>query len=333
MDISVIVVCYNEKDNIAACLDSLLEQDYRGGEYEVIVVDGDSNDGTAEIIQGYTAVNSSVKYVSEPRRGTAVARNAGISHASFPMIAYTDADCEADRTWLRNLALAWQEAVADSERIGAVGGPAFPPEDIGLFPMAIKIGLNTYLGSGGRVTGKFHAKKKFVADLPSLNVIYPRELFEQIGYFSDDLKSEGEDAEFSYRILKAGLKLAYDPRPRVFHKYRPTPGSWWKNMLRYGRARGTLLVKYPMMLNAIYAAPALLVILLASSLLFFISGYFLIPLIYFPIIFALSFIAAFRSGSPSLTFHVFMAVCLTHIAYGVGLITRVSSTLLFSRRR
>jgi glycosyltransferase involved in cell wall biosynthesis len=326
-EVSVIVVCYNERENIAACLEALLAQRYDTGDYEIVVVDGDSIDGTTLVIEEYAARDGRIRYVREPKKGTASARNTGIRNARFGLVAFTDADCAAPPDWLGNLARAWREAVAADSRVAAVGGPAFIPEGAGNFALAVKIGLNTYLASGGRVSGKHLPRKKFVVDLPTLNVIYEKTLFETIGYFDDGLKSEGEDAEFSYRILRSGRRLLYDPRPKVFHKYRPSPKSWWRNMLRYGRARGTLLVRHPEMLNFTYAAPAILVAALVLSGLGFFHTYFFAPLLYFPLVLIQSIFSAFRAGKPLLAFHVFLAICATHIGYGVGEIGRIAGTL------
>ncbi len=328
MNVSIIVVSYNERENIAACLESLLGQSYRAGDYEVLVVDGDSTDGTIPIIESYAKRDRRIRYVREPKRGTAAARNTGVRQARFGLVAFTDADCVVPPEWIANLVLAWREATAADNQVAAVGGPALIPEEAGDFAIAVKIGLNTYLASGGRVSGKNLKRKKNVVDLPTLNVIYEKALFKELGYFDEELKSEGEDAEFSYRILRFGRRLFYDPRPMVFHKYRPSPKSWWRNMLRYGRARGTLLVRHPEMLNLAYALPALLVIALVLSGLGFFRAYFFAPLLYFPLVLAQSIWSAFRAGRPRLVLHVFLAICLTHIGYGAGEISRVAGTLV-----
>lgn len=75
--VSVIVPVYNSEDMIGECIEALLDQDYPKDRYEVIIVDNDSTDGTAEVIKRYP-----VKYVLEAEVHTSYAvENAGIRHA------------------------------------------------------------------------------------------------------------------------------------------------------------------------------------------------------------------------------------------------------------
>jgi len=85
--ISVIIPCYNNKPYLRECLDSVLNQTF--SDYEVIVVDDGSTDGTGEIIQSYLP---RVRYLRQSNQGPAAARNAGIEAASGEYIAFQDAD-------------------------------------------------------------------------------------------------------------------------------------------------------------------------------------------------------------------------------------------------
>ncbi len=85
--ISVIIPCYNNKPYIRECLNSVLSQTF--SDYEVIVVDDGSTDGTGEIIQNYLP---RVRYLRQSNQGPAAARNAGIEAASGEYIAFQDAD-------------------------------------------------------------------------------------------------------------------------------------------------------------------------------------------------------------------------------------------------
>lgn len=326
-EVSVVVVCYNERAHISACLDSLARQESFRGSYEVIVVDGDSTDGTPEIVRGHAARYPSTRLVVEPRRGTAVARNTGVREARAPLIAFLDADCVAAPEWLASLTAAFRGAREKEPRVSAVGGPSLIPEGSAPFVEALKIALDTWLGSGGRVTGMCHPRERFVADLPSLNVIYERRLFDEIGFFNDGLRDEGEDADFSYRILTSGRKLLYSPLPVVYHRYRSTPRSWWNNMRRYGRARGVLLVGDPAMLNLHYLGPLLLVAGLAFSPLGFLWRPLFLPLAYGPVVFAAACAACIRARRPALIPLAALAFCLTHLGYGAGEFEGVAKAL------
>ena len=332
-DVSVIVVCYNEERNIGECLESLIGQDYGAGRYEVFIVDGDSKDGTIAIARDYEERYPFVRLIVEPRRGTAVARNTGVRAASYGLIAFLDADCVATPSWVRSLVETYMGARERDPTIAAVGGASFIPEGSKPFVKALKIALNTYLGSAGRVTGKCHPHERLVEDLPSLNVIYGKKLFDRLGVFNVSLRDEGEDADFSYRILKAGMRLLYSPLPVIYHKYRPDPLSWWRNMRRYGRARAALILGDPSMINFQYLGPFLLVLSLACTPLAMVWPVFLLPLAYFPLMLLAGCWEGLREGRIGLVLFIFSAYCLTHLGYGLGEIEGLARRLARGRRR
>ncbi|HLQ65723.1 MAG TPA: glycosyltransferase [Candidatus Limnocylindrales bacterium] len=103
MNVSVVVPAFNEEALLAACLDSLLAQDY-AGEIEIIVVDNASTDATAEI-----ALARGVRVVSEPERGYSRALASGFAAASGEVIATTDADTVVPPDWISRLVREYHE--------------------------------------------------------------------------------------------------------------------------------------------------------------------------------------------------------------------------------
>ena len=88
--VSVIVPLYNKVRYVARALDSIYAQDYR--DFEVIVVDDGSTDGSREAAEGYR--QRGLRLVSQPNTGPGAARNRGAELASGEMIAFLDADDE-----------------------------------------------------------------------------------------------------------------------------------------------------------------------------------------------------------------------------------------------
>lgn len=86
--VSVITVCYNSSSTIAQTISSVLAQDYPNIEY--IIVDGDSNDGTVDIIKSYE--NQIDKFISEKDDGIYEAMNKGIEMASGEIIGILNSD-------------------------------------------------------------------------------------------------------------------------------------------------------------------------------------------------------------------------------------------------
>ncbi len=96
MRISVVIPAYNEEKNIAACLKSLMKQDIAAD--EIIVVDNNSTDRTAEIARSLGA-----RVVEASQKGIAQARNAGFDAATSDIIARTDADSCVPRDWISKI--------------------------------------------------------------------------------------------------------------------------------------------------------------------------------------------------------------------------------------
>lgn len=83
--ISVVTVCYNEKNTIRETVESVLGQKY--DDYEYIIMDGASTDGTCDIIREY-ADNPKVKYISEPDTGLFNAMNKSLSLVSGKYVIF-----------------------------------------------------------------------------------------------------------------------------------------------------------------------------------------------------------------------------------------------------
>ena len=92
--ISLVIPAHNEESHLAACLDAVAAQTVRP--FEVIVVDNNSSDATAEVARSY----SFVRVVREPRQGLAFARDAGFDAARGELIGRIDADTLLPRNWV-----------------------------------------------------------------------------------------------------------------------------------------------------------------------------------------------------------------------------------------
>lgn len=209
-------------------MESLLASDYPEEKLELIVVDNASTDGTAEILAGY---KSRVTVLSERKRGAAAARNRGLREAGGDVIAFTDADCEVDRQWLRNLVPPLQD-----ESVGIVGGRILskrPCNSIELFGE------------------KIHDHEKAItrAQPPyaiTMNWGSRISVLRQVNFF-DEAYLRCQDVDLSLRIASEGLTLLFEPRAVVRHGNERTysgllgegfkHGLWAVRVLREHRSR------------------------------------------------------------------------------------------------
>ncbi|MDC0335729.1 glycosyltransferase [Pseudodesulfovibrio sp.] len=315
--VSVIVVCLNEAEVIGRALNSLVKQDYPSDLTEIIVVDGNSTDGTLDIVREFEKSHG-VRLVVEPRKGTALGRNVGVAAASHDHIGFIDGDCEAPTNWLSILMQAMEEAMENDASVIAVGGANIPPEKASPFVRAIGVAQDSFAGAFNSAQGRQFEASRLVPSLANCNVVYQKQAILDVNGFDETLMSEAEDADLNYRIGVNGGKFLFVPESYVLHWMRATPRLWWKNMVRYGKGRARLLKRFPEMWSVSYSLP-----------LIFLTGMLTIPLaqewpvfalglLYFPAVLGYSYLLSARKKVPELFLHVFTVFLVQHFGYAFG---------------
>jgi len=318
MYVSVIITCYNEEKNILECLNTLVHQTYPEDKYEIIVADGGSKDGTLPIVKEFMQTHRNVDLVIEPKRGTAAGRNAGIQAAKYDYIAFIDADCEAPHNWLETLVEQFRNIRLTDKKVIAVGGTNIPPENAGRFLQAVGIALDSYLGSFDSVQGRQFKKPMRVSSLSNLNVLYDKQKIIDVGYYDESLVSEAEDADINFRLFSTGNRFLFIPYSFVWHKMRPTPKTWLKNMFRYGKGRARLLKRYPQMWAVSFALPLLFIAAIFSLFFTPFSNVFSLSAIYFPSLLCFSLFMCIKKRHPELVLHVMLVYLIQHFGYAAG---------------
>lgn len=98
--ISIIVPCFNVQSIVKRCIENLLAQTYT--DFELILINDGSKDGTAEILDYYKSIDSRIQVIHKSNGGVSSARNAGLEIAKGKYIAFSDADDEIKPDWLDN---------------------------------------------------------------------------------------------------------------------------------------------------------------------------------------------------------------------------------------
>ena len=195
MSISVIIPALNEEESIERCLKSLRKQKFEG-KYEILLVDGHSRDRTVENAKAYVD-----RVLKKKAHGPGAARNEGASNAKYDVLAFIDADCEAEKDWLERIQLSFVE----DERLVGIGGVLRPMEG-GWFDHAVfKVNSDWWV----RLSTIFG-----IYQLYGNNCAYRKEWFRKLGGFDTKI-SFFEDTELSMRAKKMG-RIRIDPRLIVY---------------------------------------------------------------------------------------------------------------------
>jgi len=218
--VSIIIPVYNEEKTIEECLKSVLNNDYSN--FEVIVVNDKSTDRTLEILKSIS--DKRLRYYSNKvNSGTSYSRNFGIRNSNGDLVMLLDADTLVEKDWLRKHVRAHRNIPAD-----LIGGGV-----IGVY-QTIYGAADTFCSWWTSIPfSKDYYLKRF--HLPTNNLSIKRDVFEKIGYFSNDLTLGGEDAEFCFRALKNNLKLYLKSDIVVHHYDRDDLSGFLKHQAHWGR--------------------------------------------------------------------------------------------------
>jgi glycosyltransferase involved in cell wall biosynthesis len=204
---------------------------------ELVVVDNGSTDDTAQVLARLAASAAlPVTIVSEPRRGLAAARNAGVEHARGRIFVFTDDDCTVDRSYLRDL----ERHYRSGERLMIRGGSVDlgDPDDL---PFTIKRSssrerLTPWVHPGGFVLG--------------CNMTMHREVAARVGPFDERFGTGGalrsaEDTDYLVRAFLLGIPVEYVPDMTVLHRHGRNSRRAVKALHRsYSLGNGGLCLKH-----------------------------------------------------------------------------------------
>lgn len=183
--ISIVTPSYNSKKYIEDCIQSVLNQQYDN--YEHIIIDGGSTDGTIEILKKYTHL----KWISEPDEGQSDALNKGFSMATGDIIGW----CNSDDIYLLNTFEKVVLLLEDTKSDGVYS--------------------NLYLGDDKlNITGKYKSHKSvkwlslFHCFIPSATFFFKRKIIDN-GVTIDKIKQITMDKDFFASILYSGYRMKY----------------------------------------------------------------------------------------------------------------------------
>lgn len=213
-DVSVVICTYNRCELLPPALESMSAQDAGNVRYEVVVVDNNSTDQTRQVIESFIARGqSNMRYVFEGKQGLSHARNAGISNAKAPIIAFTDDDIRAERGWVAAIKRAFDE----HPEVDFIGGKVLPRWEHEPPAWLSRSHWEGPLALVDRGDQPFYSNADHPVPFPGANSAFRREVFARVGMYAPNFQrvkdgiGSTEDSEFLIRVMRAGMQGLYVP--------------------------------------------------------------------------------------------------------------------------
>ena len=227
LKVSVIIPCRNEENFIGKVLENLLDQEYPRTGMEIIVVDGESDDNTTEVIQDYVQRYDHIRYVNNPDKVVPHAMNIGIRHARGNVIMRVDAHSEYPKNYVSRLTKELDRLNADN--VGGIWDTQ--PGANTLIAEAIAAASSSPFGIGNAEYRFKQTEAKKVNTVPY--GCYRRSVFERIGMYDQDL-IRNQDDELNARLINAGGSICLIPDVKIKYFARPTLYKMMKMFYQYG---------------------------------------------------------------------------------------------------
>ena len=225
--VSIIIPSRNEEKFICKCLDSIIAQHYPKDKLEVLVIDGSSEDGTKDIIQGYAECYPLIRLLDNPEKITPVAFNMGIKNAKGKVIMIMSAHATYEKEYILKCVEYLQKYKADN--VGGIMITRFRNNTF--MGKAIVLALSHRFGVGNSVFRTGTKEPMWVDTV--FGGCYKKEVFEKIGLFNEDLVSTS-DMEFNLRLKKEGGRILLVPEIISYYYTRSDFRSFCKNNFRNG---------------------------------------------------------------------------------------------------
>lgn len=260
--VSVVIPVRNEEKYIAKCIESVLRQDFCKDYMELILVDGDSEDKTVEIINRFVDQYTFIKLLKNPQRTVQHALNIGIKNAVGKYIVRMDAHSEYADDYI-------SKCVKYLEKTGAenVGGPMLA-KGKNQIQSVVAAAYHSPFALGG---GKFHDEAyEGYADTVYLGA-FRRETLLKLGLYDEQLPCN-EDDDLNFRLVESGGKVFITPKIKSVYYPRASYTALFKQYFRYGFWKVAVIKKHKKPARLSHLVPAAFVaFLILSSILSYFS--------------------------------------------------------------
>jgi glycosyltransferase involved in cell wall biosynthesis len=254
--VSVLTPVLNEAAVVEQTVPTMLAQRLPHGEIEFIFAEGNSNDGTREILERFAAVDPRIRVISNPTGRTPDGLNLALAHARGDYVARMDAHCFYPETYLADGIARLVEG-----DVAWVAGPA-DPRVCGGYSGAIALAWASRLGRGPsqrRMPRGAVDQREFELGTSVFLGVWRRSTLERYGGW-DPRWLRNQDSELAARFLADGERIVSLPAMAAELFPRRTLRAFARQYHGYGRYRARTLARHPVArkrMHTLGLAPAL----------------------------------------------------------------------------
>lgn len=301
--VAILLPVLNEGAYIDDCLQSLADQIYEGP-IEILVADGGSTDETLDRLGWWSDIVDNLRIYENPDRVQSAGLNLLAEIAHSDILIRADAHTRYARDYVSRSVTAL-EGAPDA----AVGG-RMVAEGVSDFGRAVAVAFRSPLAIG---PARFHhATRPTEADTVYLGAMH-KPTWDSLGGMRALPSRVAEDADFYYRLRKAGGRVLVDPAIVSTYRPRETISDLWRQFYRYGFGKADMLYVNGEFPSWRPLAPLALVLGLAVGVIFLVFGD--------PRLLTLAFVAWLVALGIASRFNpmVLVATAVMHLSYGLGL--------------
>jgi glycosyltransferase involved in cell wall biosynthesis len=327
MKVSVVIPCRNEKAFVGRCIEAIYNSELPEHVHiKVIVVDGMSNDGTREELDRLQTIYTSLNVVDNIQQLTPIAFNLGIHYCDFDFLQIIGARHIITTNYISKSL----DILINKPEIWCVGGKiknVFTTED----SQVISEAMSTSFGMG---LGNFRTLNESSFTDTVTSPMYPKFVFEKIGYFDEQLV-RNQDDDFNFRVNKAGGKIWFESEIALDYYVRSNYSGLMKQFYQYGywkvfvNTKHKTVTTWRQLVPPVFVLYVFSIVFLPFSLSIFTLFYSLPLILYLILLVFVSLRCAKRSTR---LFAFIRAFLILHFSYGYGYIHGILNFIVLRRK-
>lgn len=319
--VSIVVACRNERGSIHEFLQCVLNQQLGGIEWEAVIADGMSDDGTAEILEEFSRQNQSIRILKNEEKIVSTGLNAAVRAARGEIIIRMDVHTSYAPDYCQRCLEVLDRTGADN-----VGGPARTVAR-SLVGRAVSAAYHSRFSTGG---ARFHQEnyEGYVDTIPY--GCWRKTTLERFGLFDETL-IRNQDDELNLRIVRNGGKVWQSPHIVSWYYPRASLRGLFRQYLQYGFWKVAVIRKHRVPASWRHLVPGLFILVNVALLVSILAGVVAaVPNVRWPVrvwvglnaaylasTFAVALVVARRHGWA--LFPILPIVfSIYHVSYGIG---------------